>query len=85
MSDAIRAKKSDSIHPRVVGGVKALSKVNTCRPSRRLARTARRVITRYDQRLMAHAATKAWCELHHVNPAAFRRPGSRNPAKLRNR
>jgi len=74
-----------SIHPRVFEGKAYFPKVNTCRPSRRTARVARRVITRYDQRVTAWAATVWWCKLNHVNLLAFRRPGSRNPAKLRNR
>lgn len=79
-----RKEKDISIHPGVINGRRMHPLKNTCKPNRRTGRVFKKVQDRYDQRLSSHASTLNSLPSN-VNKLSFKKPGSRNPSKLRQR
>jgi len=80
----VNTDRNISIHPGVIGGMRVHPLVNTCKPNKRTGRVFRKVTDRFDERIHDHEATLKSLPSS-VNPLSYRKPGSRNPAKLRNR
>lgn len=85
MLEKIVTKHEDlSIHPGVVNGQRMYPLKNTCKPNRKTGGVFKKVQDRFDQRLSAHTATLNSLPSN-VNKLSFKKPGSRNPSKLRQR
>lgn len=70
-----------SIHPRVVKGRQFHPKVNTCVLTQKIGKPGSKIVDRLDRRQKAHELT-----LKSIRPeehSAWKKPGSRNPRKLR--
>jgi hypothetical protein len=80
----VRRTKDISIHPGVVNGRRVHPLTRSNKPSKKNGRVMARVLKRFDQRHSAWELTIKSLPAA-VNPQSFKKPGSRNPKKLRKR